>query len=53
MFTPLGAFSVLCEALLARNMLVKRVALRPLLSFTISRSSWQSLWLGTGSGTGR
>ena len=35
-FTPLGAFSVLCEALLARNMLVKRVALRPLLSFTIS-----------------
>jgi PST family polysaccharide transporter len=35
-FTPLGAFSVLCEALLAREMLVKRVALRPLLSFTIS-----------------
>jgi len=35
-FTPLGAFSVLCEALLARNMLVKRVALRPLFSFTIA-----------------
>ena len=34
--TPLGAFSVLCEALLARNMQVKKVALRPLLSFTIS-----------------
>jgi O-antigen/teichoic acid export membrane protein len=34
--TPFGAFSVLCEALLARNMQVKRVAMRPLLSFTIS-----------------
>jgi O-antigen/teichoic acid export membrane protein len=34
--TPFGAFSVLCEALLARNMLVKRVAIRPLFSFTIS-----------------
>jgi O-antigen/teichoic acid export membrane protein len=34
--TPLGAFSVLCQALLARNMLVKKVALRPLFSFTIS-----------------
>jgi len=34
--TPFGAFSVLCEALLARNMQVKRVALRPLFSFTIS-----------------
>ena len=34
--TPFGAFSVLCEALLARNMQVKKVALRPLFSFTIS-----------------
>jgi teichuronic acid exporter len=34
--TPFGAFSVLCEALLARNMQVKSVALRPLFSFTIS-----------------
>ena len=34
--TPLGAFSVLCEALLARNMQVKSVAMRPLFSFTIS-----------------
>jgi PST family polysaccharide transporter len=34
--TPLGAFSVLCEALLARNMQVKKVAIRPLFSFTIS-----------------
>lgn len=34
--TPFGAFSVLCEALLARNMQVKRVAMRPLFSFTIS-----------------
>jgi PST family polysaccharide transporter len=34
--TPFGAFSVLCEALLARNMQVKRVAIRPLFSFTIS-----------------
>ena len=33
---PFGAFSVLCEALLARNMQVKRVAMRPLFSFTIS-----------------
>ena len=34
--TPLGAFSVICEALLARNMQVTSLALRPLLSFTIS-----------------
>jgi O-antigen/teichoic acid export membrane protein len=34
--TSFGAFTVLCEALLARAMLVKRVALRPLFSFTIS-----------------
>jgi O-antigen/teichoic acid export membrane protein len=34
--TPLGAFSVLCEALLARHMQVKSVALRPLVSFTIA-----------------
>jgi O-antigen/teichoic acid export membrane protein len=34
--TPFGAFSVLCEALLARNMQVKKVAIRPLFSFTIS-----------------
>jgi O-antigen/teichoic acid export membrane protein len=33
---PFGAFSVLCEALLARIMQVKKVALRPLFSFTIS-----------------
>jgi O-antigen/teichoic acid export membrane protein len=33
---PFGAFSVLCEALLARNMQLKRVAIRPLFSFTIS-----------------
>ena len=33
---PFGAFSVLCEALLARIMQVKTVALRPLFSFTIS-----------------
>jgi O-antigen/teichoic acid export membrane protein len=34
--TPFGAFSILCEALLARNMQVKSAALRPLFSFTIS-----------------
>jgi O-antigen/teichoic acid export membrane protein len=34
--TPLGAFSVLCEALLARRMQLKSVALRPLFSFTIA-----------------
>jgi PST family polysaccharide transporter len=34
--TPFGAFSVLCEALLARSMQVKKVAMRPLFSFTIS-----------------
>jgi O-antigen/teichoic acid export membrane protein len=34
--TPFGAFGVLCEALLARNMQVKSLALRPLFSFTIS-----------------
>lgn len=34
--TPLGAFNVLCEALLARHMQFKSVALRPLFSFTIS-----------------
>lgn len=31
---PLGAFNMLCEALLARNMKAKSVALRPLFSFT-------------------
>ena len=34
--TPFGAFSVLCEALLARDMQVKSLAMRPLFSFTIS-----------------
>jgi O-antigen/teichoic acid export membrane protein len=34
--TPLGAFNVLCEALLARHMKLKRVALRSLFSFTVS-----------------
>ncbi len=34
--TPLGAFTILCEALLARRMQVKSVALRPLVSFTIA-----------------
>jgi O-antigen/teichoic acid export membrane protein len=34
--TPLGAFTVLCEALLARHMQLKSVALRPLFSFTIA-----------------
>jgi PST family polysaccharide transporter len=34
--TPLGAFNVLCEALLARHMQLKSVALRPLFSFTIA-----------------
>jgi PST family polysaccharide transporter len=34
--TPLGAFTVLCEALLARRMQLKSVALRPLFSFTVS-----------------
>jgi O-antigen/teichoic acid export membrane protein len=34
--TPFGAFSVLCEALLARNMQLKKVAMRPLFTFTIS-----------------
>jgi O-antigen/teichoic acid export membrane protein len=34
--TPFGAFGVLSEALLARNMRVKSVAIRPLFSFTIS-----------------
>jgi O-antigen/teichoic acid export membrane protein len=34
--TPLGAFTILCEALLARRMQFKSVALRPLVSFTIA-----------------
>ena len=34
--TPFGAFSVLCEALLARNLRTKSIALRPLFSFTIA-----------------
>lgn len=34
--TPLGAFTVLCEALLARRMQFKSVGLRPLVSFTIA-----------------
>jgi O-antigen/teichoic acid export membrane protein len=34
--TPLGAFNALCEALLARDMKAKSVALRPLFSFSVS-----------------
>jgi O-antigen/teichoic acid export membrane protein len=34
--TPFGAFSLLCEALLARNLRTKSIALRPLFSFTIA-----------------
>jgi O-antigen/teichoic acid export membrane protein len=34
--TPFGAFSTLCEAVLVRNLQLKRVAMRPLFSFTIS-----------------
>jgi PST family polysaccharide transporter len=34
--TPFGAFNALCEALLARNMKAKSVALRPLFSFTVA-----------------
>ena len=34
--TPLGAFSALCEALLARDMKAKSVALRPLFSFSVA-----------------
>jgi O-antigen/teichoic acid export membrane protein len=34
--TPFGAFSVLCEALLARNMRLKGIALRLLIGFTIA-----------------
>jgi O-antigen/teichoic acid export membrane protein len=34
--TPFGAFSILCEALLARNLQAKSIALRPLFSFTIA-----------------
>jgi O-antigen/teichoic acid export membrane protein len=34
--TPFGAFCTLCEALLARNMQVKSIAIRPLFTFTIS-----------------
>jgi PST family polysaccharide transporter len=34
--TPFGAFNILCEALLARNMRAKSVALRPLFSFTLA-----------------
>jgi len=33
---PFGAFNSLCEALLARNMRAKSIALRPLFSFTIA-----------------
>jgi O-antigen/teichoic acid export membrane protein len=36
LLTPLGAFNVLCEALLARHMRLKSVALRPVFSFTVS-----------------
>jgi len=35
-FTPLGAFNVLCEAVLARNMKARSIAVRQLISFTIS-----------------
>lgn len=34
--TAFGAFNVLCEALLARNMQVKSVALRPLFGFAVA-----------------
>jgi len=34
--TPLGAFTILCEALLARRMQFRSVGLRPLISFTIA-----------------
>jgi O-antigen/teichoic acid export membrane protein len=34
--TPLGAVTILCEALLARHMQFRSVALRPLVSFTIA-----------------
>jgi PST family polysaccharide transporter len=34
--TPFGAFSLLCEALLARNLRTRSIALRPLFSFTIA-----------------
>jgi O-antigen/teichoic acid export membrane protein len=34
--TPFGAFNTLCEAILARNMRAKSVALRPLFSFTLA-----------------
>jgi O-antigen/teichoic acid export membrane protein len=34
--TPLGAFNALCEALLARDMKAKSVALRPVFSFTVA-----------------
>lgn len=34
--TPLGAFTILCEALLARRMQFRSLALRPLVSFTIA-----------------
>ena len=48
--TPLGAFNVLCEALLARHMQLKSVALRPLFSFTISTFfvAIPMAWLGFG-----
>jgi PST family polysaccharide transporter len=36
LLTPFGAFNALCEALLARNIQVKSVALRPLFSFAVS-----------------
>jgi PST family polysaccharide transporter len=34
--TPLGAFNLMCEALLVRNMRIKAVALRPLFSFSVA-----------------
>jgi O-antigen/teichoic acid export membrane protein len=36
LFTPLGAFVMICEALLAREMRMREIALRPLFSFTLS-----------------
>ncbi len=36
LLTPFGAFRLICEALLARNMRGREVALQPLISFTIS-----------------
>ncbi|TIM11509.1 MAG: lipopolysaccharide biosynthesis protein [Mesorhizobium sp.] len=34
--TPLGAFNLICEALLVRNMRIRAVSLRPLFSFSVA-----------------